>query len=60
MRDDYESFEEIGAEVMAVSGDSHFTLRAWADQLELQFPLLSDFNKEASRAFGTLYETITG
>ena len=60
MRDDYESFEEIGAEVMAVSVDSHFTLRAWAEQLELQFPLLSDFNREASRAFGTLYEDYYG
>lgn len=60
MRDDYESFEEIGAEVMAISVDSHFTLKAWAEQLELQFPLLSDFNKEASCEFGTLYEDYYG
>lgn len=60
MRDDYESFEEIGAEVIALSVDSHFTLKAWAEQLELQFPLLSDFNREAVSEFGTLYEDYYG
>ncbi|RFS81665.1 peroxiredoxin [Actinomadura spongiicola] len=31
------------AQVLAVSVDSMFTLRAWADQEKYQFPLLSDF-----------------
>lgn len=60
MRDDYDNFENLGTAVMAVSVDSQFTLGAWADQLELPFPLLSDFNKEASRKYGVLYEDYFG
>ena len=50
MRDEYE----------AASVDSPFTLKEWADRLELPFPLLSDFNKEAARAFGALHEDLMG
>jgi peroxiredoxin len=32
-----------GVQVLAVSIDSMFTLRAWSDQEKYQFPLLSDF-----------------
>ena len=60
MRDDYDNFENLGAAVMAVSVDSQFTLGAWGDQLELPFPLLSDFNREASEAYGVLYEDFFG
>lgn len=60
LRDDYDSFEKLGARVVAVSVDSQFTLRAWANQLELPFPLLSDFNKETARAYGTLDEDFFG
>jgi len=60
VRDDYRSYEKLGARVVGVSVDSQFTLRAWADQLELQFPLLSDFNKETARAYGALEDDYFG
>jgi peroxiredoxin len=60
MRDDYESYQDFGARVLAASVDSQFTLKVWADQLKLPFPLLSDFNKEAARAYGALYEDLMG
>jgi len=46
------------AEVLAVSCDPMFALRAFADQEGLEFPLLSDFwpHGEVSRAFGAFDE----
>lgn len=60
MRDEYEAYTSKGAQVLAASVDSPFTLKEWADRLELPFPLLSDFNKEAARAFGALHEDLMG
>jgi len=60
MRDDYETYTKLGAEVLAASVDSQFTLRVWADQLKLPFPLLSDFNKETAAAYGAIYEDLMG
>ncbi len=60
MRDDYQDYTRLGAEVMAASVDSPFTLKVWAKQLKLPFPLLSDFNKEVSRAYGALHDDLMG
>lgn len=36
-----------------MSVDSRYTQRAWAEKLELNFPLLSDFpNREVSQMYG--------
>ena len=42
----------LGAEVLGISVDSHYANTAFARSLGLEFPLLSDFRHEASRAFG--------
>ncbi len=60
IRDDYQDYTRLGAEVMAASVDSPFTLKVWAEQLKLPFPLLSDFNKEVARAYGALHEDMLG
>jgi peroxiredoxin len=60
MRDNYESYTKLGAEVLAASVDSQFTLKVWADQLKLPFPLLSDFNKETATAYGAIYSDLMG
>jgi peroxiredoxin len=43
IRDNLEIFENDNVQVLAVSCDPVFTLRAWADQQHYAFPLLSDF-----------------
>ena len=43
IRDRPELFEDAGAEVLAISCDPMFTLRAYADASRLEFSLLSDF-----------------
>lgn len=59
-RDDYDFYTRRDTRVLAASVDSPAALKVWSDQLELPFPLLSDFNKEAARAYGALYENLMG
>lgn len=54
-RDDIAFYQNIGAEVVAVSVDSVFTLGKFKEDQKLNFPLLSDFNKEMSTAYGSIY-----
>lgn len=56
MRDDISAYNDLNAEVLALSVDSPFTLEKFKAEQKLNFPLLSDFNKEVSRAYGSLYE----
>jgi len=56
MRDNIADYNNLNAEILAVSVDSPFTLAKFKEDQKLNFPLLSDFNKEASRAYGSLYE----
>lgn len=59
IRDDA-GWRALAAEILAISVDSPFALAAWARHESLPFTLLSDFNREASRAYGALYEDFYG
>jgi glutaredoxin-dependent peroxiredoxin len=48
------------AQVYGISTDTFFALKAFADQQKLTFPLLSDFNKEAIRAYGVVNPDMIG
>lgn len=56
MRDDIATYQGLDAQVLALSVDLPFTLGKFREEQNLNFPLLSDFNKETSTAYGTLYE----
>ncbi|MEZ4959247.1 MAG: redoxin domain-containing protein [Saprospiraceae bacterium] len=55
-RDDIAFYQDLNAQVLAISVDSVFTLGKFKEDQQLNFPLLSDFNKETSRAYESLYE----
>ena len=57
MRDALGVYNGLAADVVAVSVDSVFTLARFKAAEGLNFPLLSDFNKEVSRQYGALYDT---
>ena len=57
MRDALSVYNSLSASVVAVSVDSVFTLEKFKAAERLNFPLLSDFNKEVSRQYGALYDT---
>ena len=52
LRDRGPEFSEAGVRVLGISRDSPWTHIAWAQALDLDFPLLSDWNGEAVRGFG--------
>ena len=54
-RDDIATYNNANAQVLAISVDSVFTLGKFKADQQLNFPLLSDFNKEVSAAYGALY-----
>ncbi len=60
MRDNMEAYGQLNAEVVAISVDSPFTLGKFKAEQNLNFPLLSDFNKEASNAYGAIYDDFFG
>ena len=52
LRDRSEEFRATGVQPYAISRDSPWTHVAWMQALDLDFPLLSDWNAEATRGFG--------
>jgi len=56
VRDNLKRFEDLDANVFGISVDSHYSLKLWAEKLNLNFQLLSDFNKEASSNYNSLNE----
>ncbi len=57
MRDDIATYSHLKAEIVGISVDSLFTVGKFKAEQNLPFPLLSDFNKETSQAYGAFYET---
>ncbi len=55
-RDSLSEYETFNASVLGISVDSPFTLAKFKEENNLPFPLLSDFNKEVSKAYGAYYE----
>src|ERR1051326_46417 len=56
LRDRSREFEQAGVRVFGISRDSPWTHIAWAQTLDLNFPLLSDWNGDAVRGFGVAFE----
>src|SRR5580658_4768266 len=55
-RDNIAVYNQANAQVLGISVDSLFTLAKYKEDQHLNFPLLSDFNKTTSAAYGSLYD----
>ncbi len=51
---DFAKFEKTGTQVLGVSVDSQFANKAYAEQIGVKFPLLSDFERKISQEYGIL------
>jgi peroxiredoxin len=60
VRDNIGTYNNVNAKVFGISVDSPQTLAKFKVDQHLNFILLSDFNKEASQAFGCLYDVFSG
>lgn len=56
VRDSIGLYNDAEARVIGISVDSVFTLAKFKEIQQYNFPLLSDFNKEVSSAYGSIYE----
>jgi peroxiredoxin len=56
VRDNLNAYTSLNAEVVGISVDSIFTLAKFKEEQSYNFPLLSDFNKEVSQAYGSFYD----
>ena len=58
--ENYSAWQDLNAEVIGISVDSPFVNQKFADDCNAPFPIVSDFNKTASEAYGVLYEEFAG
>ncbi len=56
MRDNMEIYNKANTTVLGISVDSLYTLHQFKKDQQINFTLLSDFNKTVSRDFGVLYD----
>ena len=56
MRDSLAEYEQLDAQILAISVDSPYTLAKWKEEQAFNFPLLSDFNKTVSKKYDSLYK----
>src|SRR5580765_38089 len=60
LRDSMGELSKANAQVLGISTDTFFALKAFHDQQQLGFPLLSDYNKEVIRDYGVFNEDMIG
>ena len=60
LRDDISSFESAGVQVLAVSCDSPFAQKKWAEEQGFTFPVLSDFwpHGAVAKAYGVFNDAL--
>lgn len=56
-RDNMKFYNALNVNLAAISVDSRYTLREFKKTENLNFPLLSDFNRDVSERYGVLYDT---
>ena len=56
VRDNISFYKHVHATVLGISVDSLYTLAKYKAEQNLNFTLLSDFNKEVSTVYGSIYE----
>jgi glutaredoxin-dependent peroxiredoxin len=58
--EDYASYSSLGAQVFGVTVDSPYVNQKWAEDCGAPFPILSDFNKQATALYGVLRADLNG
>lgn len=56
VRDNMSWYNNVEAKVFGISVDALHTLARYKEDQQLNFTLLSDFNKDVSRLYGSIYE----
>jgi glutaredoxin-dependent peroxiredoxin len=59
-RDSLANFEKLNAQVVAVSVDSPFANKAFAEANKLTFPILSDYRRSTIKQYSGIHEDFAG
>lgn len=59
-RDEFGPLQATGVQVVGISVDSSYSLKAFAQTYNLRFPLLSDFNKKVVKLYGFIQDPWVG
>jgi glutaredoxin-dependent peroxiredoxin len=59
-RDSMAELKKLNAQVIGISVDSFFALKAWADAQSFDFPLLSDYNRDVIPKYGVVNPDMIG
>ncbi len=60
MRDSWDKWKQLGAKVFGITVDSPFITEKFRNDLNIPFPILSDFNRTVARKFDVLHPDLVG
>ena len=60
LRDRADQFSSLNAQVLGIGVDSPFVQKAWADVNNLNFPVLSDFNRQVVNQYDVAFPNLAG
>ena len=60
LRDQAGELDSLNAQVLGISVDSPFAQKAWSDANSLNFPVLSDFNREVVDQYDVAFPNLGG
>jgi alkyl hydroperoxide reductase subunit AhpC len=56
IQEDYAAYQSLNAQIIGVSIDSLFALKRFGEDNKINFPLLSDFNKQAINDYDVVHQ----
>ncbi|MEO6489512.1 MAG: redoxin domain-containing protein [Ferruginibacter sp.] len=59
VRDNIHKYENENVQVLGISVDSVYSLAKYKQEQQFSYPLISDFNREASSAYNVLYPSFS-
>lgn len=60
LRDQMDQFNSMNAQVLGISVDPPFSQKVWADQNQVNYPFLSDFNRQVVNQYGVALPNLAG
>jgi peroxiredoxin len=60
LRDQASEFNSLNAQVLGISVDPPFSQKAWVDQNNLNFPILSDYNRQVVDQYDVALSNLAG
>ena len=60
LRDRADQFNSLDAQILGISVDPPFSQKAWAEQHNLSFPILSDYSRQVVNQYDVAFQNLAG